>query len=119
MPRDQRSFFSPVSLDANDRTKLFLGSGSTLYYPNAEMTIGSFRACFQLNNSVTAGNVSNGINNFVLNFGDEFTGIVSISNASEKEGAAFGWFTLDGRRLSSKPTAKGIYINNGHKVVMK
>ena len=27
--------------------------------------------------------------------------------------------SLDGRKLDGKPTAKGIYINNGRKVVMK
>lgn len=29
------------------------------------------------------------------------------------------WFTLDGRRLNGKPTSRGIYIVNGHKVVLK
>ena len=29
------------------------------------------------------------------------------------------WYTLDGVRLSAKPTKKGIYINNGKKVVIK
>lgn len=29
-----------------------------------------------------------------------------------------GWFSLDGRRLNSKPTQKGIYIHNGKKVVL-
>jgi hypothetical protein len=29
------------------------------------------------------------------------------------------WYTLDGRRLSGKPTQKGIYINNSKKVVIK
>ena len=29
------------------------------------------------------------------------------------------WYTLDGARLSGKPSAKGIYINNGRKVVIK
>ena len=29
------------------------------------------------------------------------------------------WFTLDGRRLSGKPTAKGLYIHNGVKVLIK
>ena len=29
------------------------------------------------------------------------------------------WYTLDGVRLSGKPTKKGIYINNGKKVVIK
>ena len=29
------------------------------------------------------------------------------------------WYTLDGVRLSGKPCTKGIYINNGKKVVIK
>ena len=29
-----------------------------------------------------------------------------------------GWYTLDGRRLNGKPTAKGLYIYNGKKVVV-
>ena len=29
------------------------------------------------------------------------------------------WHTLDGRRLSGKPTQRGIYINNGKKIVIK
>lgn len=29
------------------------------------------------------------------------------------------WFMLDGRKQNSKPTAKGVYINNGRKVVIK
>jgi hypothetical protein len=29
------------------------------------------------------------------------------------------WYTLDGLRLSGKPTKKGLYINNGNKVVIK
>ena len=30
-----------------------------------------------------------------------------------------GWYTLDGTKLSGKPTAKGIYVNNGRKVIIK
>jgi hypothetical protein len=29
------------------------------------------------------------------------------------------WYTIDGRRLSGKPTKKGLYIVNGLKVVIK
>ena len=29
------------------------------------------------------------------------------------------WYTLDGVRLSSKPSTKGIYINNGRKIVIR
>ena len=30
-----------------------------------------------------------------------------------------GWYTIDGRKLYGKPMNKGIYINNGNKVVIK
>lgn len=30
-----------------------------------------------------------------------------------------GWYTLDGVRLDGKPSTKGIYINNGKKIVIK
>ena len=30
-----------------------------------------------------------------------------------------GWYSLDGSRLEGKPTKKGLYINNGKKVIIK
>ena len=30
-----------------------------------------------------------------------------------------GWYTLDGMKLNEKPSTKGIYINNGKKIVIK
>ena len=42
---------------------------------------------------------------------DTTTGEVSFDSEA--------WYTLDGVRLSGKPTARGIYINNGKKVVIK
>jgi hypothetical protein len=47
----------------------------------------------------------------------ETTAIETIS--AEKLNAAEGWYTLDGVKLQSMPTQKGIYINNGKKVVIK
>lgn len=47
----------------------------------------------------------------------EMTGISPTSHHSPL--ATGIWYTLDGRRLSGKPTAKGIYINNGQKVIIK
>ena len=29
------------------------------------------------------------------------------------------WYDLQGRKLGSKPTRKGLYINNGKKIVIK
>lgn len=51
---------------------------------------------------------------------DEPTGIRSITSDSLPQPLLNeGYYTLDGRKLSSKPTQRGIYIVNGKKVVIK
>ena len=30
-----------------------------------------------------------------------------------------GWYDMSGRKLSAKPTQKGLYIHNGKKVIIK
>ena len=32
---------------------------------------------------------------------------------------ADGWYDMNGRRLSGKPSQKGVYINNGKMVIVK
>ena len=84
------------------------------------MTIGAFRAFFVLKNGLTAGDKTNDARAFVLNFGDDETSISEeFIVRSEKSATATGWYTLDGRRLSGKPTVRGIYISNGKKVVVE
>ncbi|KWW33462.1 MAG: S-layer protein [bacterium F083] len=109
--------FSPVNLKANDRSVLYLGADNKLYYPSSDMTVGSCRALFQLN-GITAGDLSTQARAFVLNFGeDEATGVREVKEVREVKDNS--WYTLDGRRLTGKPTTKGLYINNGRKVVIK
>ena len=104
---------------------LLLGSDSNLFYPdgNEATTVGAFRAYFQLQNGLKAGepdqsDPTGGIKNFVLNFGDGETGIrtTNLTNLTNEAGA---WYDLSGRRLSGKPTQKGIYINNNKKSFIK
>ena len=114
--------YNPVSIsNGGDNTMLFMGADNTLYYPEAAMTIGSFRAWFQLNDGIVCGEPSqggSGVNAFVLNFDNgETTGISLTSHPSPL--TPEGWCSLDGRRLNGKPTQKGIYINNGKKVVVE
>lgn len=60
---------------------------------------------------------TNGARSLDSDFDDDTTGIDSIrtidSDGKEQ------WFDLSGRRLSGMPTKKGLYIQNGKKVVMK
>ncbi len=45
------------------------------------------------------------------------TGINTIN--ANTDANVNSWYTLDGRRLNAKPTQKGIYLNNGKKVILK
>ena len=100
---------------------LLLTGGNMLGYSQNPRTLRSFRAHFYVP-TTTAG--ARAVDSFVLDFG-EGTGIAPLispqggtthSPSGETEGA---WYTLNGLRLDREPTAKGIYIHNGHKVVIK
>jgi len=45
--------------------------------------------------------------------------VTAISGISEKAGISEGWYDLNGRRLTGKPSVKGIFIQNGKKIVLK
>ncbi len=45
----------------------------------------------------------------------EVTAIGTLEVSFDSE----AWYTLDGKRLNAKPNTKGIYVNNGKKVVIK
>ena len=45
-----------------------------------------------------------------------YSGIETIRSTSQQDGI---WYTLDGRRLNGKPAARGLYIHNGKKIIVK
>ena len=49
---------------------------------------------------------------------DGTTGIDDVCQQQAVEGED-RWYTLDGRLLQQRPTAPGLYLNNGRKVVIK
>jgi len=114
--------FSPITLEDNDNTVLYLGANSTLYYPSADVTLNACRAYFKLN-GLTAGEPTQ-VRAITLNFGEEeSTGIVkAVANSSlfTLHSSLSEWYSLDGRRYAD-PTVlpKGVYIHNGRKVVIK
>ena len=109
--------YSPVSLAAQDRTVLYLGGDSKLYYPTDDVTVNAFRSYFQLKNGLTAGDLpTNGAKNFVLNFGDSTTEIGASLN-DNGQWINDNFYSIDGRKLQGEPTQKGVYIQNGKKIV--
>ena len=59
-----------------------------------------------------------GLLQFVID-DEEPTGITEFETSTTKEPDTGVWYTLDGRRLSVKPTKAGIYIHQGQKEYIK
>lgn len=108
--------YSRTPLAKNDESNLYLGADNSLYFPSEDgFSIGAFRAYFHVD--LGAGMAPSRI---VMNFGDDETtemrGIDTPSSQGEEEEV---WYSLDGRRLDGMPTARGIYVKNGRKVMIK
>jgi hypothetical protein len=72
------------------------------------------KRCYLLIESTVAA----GTRAFGINHSNGSTGINALLNDS-REMTNDNWFDLQGRRLPAKPTKSGLYLNNGHKVVIK
>lgn len=112
--------YSPVDIDAlGDNTKLYISTGNNIYWPNAAMTIGSQRAYFQLQGTLTAGDAdtSAGIRAINLNFDgtETLTAIDAVENGKSANGKSI--YNLNGQQLSAPQ--RGINIVDGKKVFVK
>lgn len=101
-----------TSFKEMDRSILFVGDNNMLFYPLNGASLGAQRAFFQLEGFL----VSEGPNfakRYLLNIEeDDATGLHLLQDGTRDA----EWYDLNGRRLSGKPTQRGIYIQKGNKV---
>ncbi len=104
--------YSFTLFDYADPNILFIGAGNQLTYPKVGAKIGACRAYFDFNDYYYAKVRSMG-----LNYGTE--GVTSIESSPLKMPDETGaWRTLDGREISQRPTAKGVYLHGDRKVLI-
>lgn len=109
--------YKSTAFDAEDKSILLMGGANTLYYPTAGAGIGAQRAYFKIGGDGAL--LARRLTAFNIDFGDdETTGIISTTNYTNDTNSD-AWYSLDGRRLSAKPSRAGVYINKGIKVVIK
>lgn len=114
---------NPTSLTGGDKSILFVTGGDKLTYPSSTGNINGFRAYFQLHD------LPNEARSFAMCFeeGNNTTGVIGVKEVLTPEGMSVArendnsWYTLDGRKIANgqKPNAKGIYIVNGKKTIIK
>ena len=110
--------YSPVSVTGNDKSILFLSDANTLYYSSIDRQLRSCRAYFSV--PYINSNAGAEARAFVLNFDDEEATGISLTPGPSTEGEGSDcWYTIDGRKLSSKPSQRGMYINKGKIILVK
>ena len=90
-----------------------------MFYPTSGGTLGANRAYLQIltsdyeemKNNTTSVNLS-------IVFEDKDEDAIQDIQISHQQSDHDTWFTIDGRKLSSRPTLPGIYVNGGKKVVV-
>ena len=105
----------PVTTSTNTNFILANGNYGIDWYTLSEAgAIGANKAYLSLPTNQL--NLSNNAAGFQWIYEGETTNLRPTPSPSLYGGE---WYDLSGRKLSQKPTKKGIYINNGRKVVIK
>lgn len=114
---EQTSITQTVDIDAVNYTNFGLSGGVFKKVNYKGGTVKANRAYLQIPTSeLTTAADAQGI---MLVWDEETDGIEIVQTSTVKSQHDDAWFTLDGRQLSGKPTAKGLYIVNGKKVIIK
>lgn len=91
----------------------YLSTDNKLRFTGTPRLMGAFRHGFVFRKTET------GALDFTLDFdGDEVTGITEV-DGGKVQGAPEGFYNLQGVKLSAQPKQKGVYIQNGKKVIIK
>lgn len=97
------------------------GTGEIGFWPYFGTTIPAHRV--YIDASLMTDNSSEestaGAKGFVFHFDGEATGINQIENTSVENSSDDIWYNLQGMKILEKPSAKGVYIHKGKKIVVK
>ena len=107
--------YEPFAItEANRSVVILLGADNQIGYSADNRTLHPFRAHFEVP-------LDQAVKRYSISFVEagEATGIVGTPADPAKKDAGSGYYSIDGLRLPAKPTAKGVYIHNGHKVIVK
>ena len=106
-------YYDAFDVTPQDDDIYYMTPGNMLRPTAVTRTLKACRAYFQFSDHGVKAR------EFILNFGDEETTAIDEMRNENVEMRNDAWYTVDGVKLSGKPTRKGLYIFNGKKVVIK
>ena len=106
--------YAPMYVFAGDQSIMFMGTDNdnVVYCPTEDLVLNSFYAYFEIP-SLQGEETS--VQDCVIDF--DSVGIQEIKNDDLRY--LEGWYNILGVKLYKKPTERGVYINNGKKVIIK
>ena len=108
----------PVTTATNTNFILANGTHGINWYTLSEAgAIGANKAYLSLPTGQL--NLSSNAPGFTWVYDDGVTTKIGTTNLTHFTNSEGAWYTLDGRKLDKQPTAKGVYIHNGRKTVIK
>ena len=110
--------FAPALLTPDTPANLYLTDDNKLCNPSVDnFYVNAMRCYFTIN-------LANEVKSFRLQIGDAtytgsfFDGETAIEDITAGQSPDSQWYTLDGRKLPSRPTTPGVYIVNRKKIVL-
>ena len=106
-------YYDAKNITPADDDIYYMTSNNTLKHTGTDRTLKACRAYFQFL-------IETRTRQFVLDFDGGATTEIDALPVNDEEGTVNrDWYMLDGRKLNGQPTRRGLYITNGHKVVIK
>lgn len=112
--------YNPERLPGGDKSNLYMGTDNTLYWPSVDLTVNALRAWFHINFDTEEGQ-DHGARNIVMNLDENPNAVTEVQRSminDQRSTDDDAWYDLSGRKYSSKPAQKGIYIHGGKKVIL-
>ena len=116
--------YGPTSPSATDQFYYMSANNNLSLGTSSSTTVGAFRWIMRVENKFGSGSSSPAYApSRILIYDGESDDVTGIQEVNEVIGVNEvnddSWYTLDGRKLNGKPAARGIYVVNGKKVVIK
>ena len=106
----------PADKEVTSTDKIFIFDGEGFVWATSGELVAHHAF---INGSNRAGGMNLVGRSLSISSGEGTTGIVEAELQKNHEETAGQWYDLSGRKLQGKPSAKGLYIKNGVKVVVK
>ena len=104
-------YYDAFNITTDDDDIYYMTAGNTLKHTGKARTLKACRAYFQFSAAATS-------RQFVMDFGNGDATRLNDNGKMINDKEADAWYTLDGRKVNGQ-LKKGVYIQNGRKVVIK